>query len=210
MPAALLGGVAVAAQLPQERAVGWDRARAEIAKYRATLDNSGLVEVDARISPRVDAEDLQALCRARTEAVTAARRRGESLLAALPPGDDPITNEKRAAAYRLLGAVASAAGRHGHGAHATSRPPATRSRPTPPTIRTSAKRWSLLDEAVGIAAMRQGEIDNCLVMTKLGPLPVPAARGRPPPRPGGRQGRLRRVRRRWPIASRPTSRCAGC
>ena len=57
---ALCGGLA-AAQVATDRAVGWERARAEIAKYRATLDNSGLVEVDARISPRVDAEDLQAL-----------------------------------------------------------------------------------------------------------------------------------------------------
>ena len=107
----VLFGAAAAAQVAprtmvQDRVVGWDRARAEIAKYRATLDNSGLVEVDARISTRVDAEDLQALCRARTEAVTTARRYGESLLSSLLPGDDPITNEKRATANRLLGAVA--------------------------------------------------------------------------------------------------------
>src|SRR5689334_2570672 len=107
LPALVLGGLVAAAQGPADRAVGWSRAQAEIAKYRTTLDTSGLVDVDALISPRVDAEDLQALCRARTEAVTSARERGEGLLAALPPGDDPITNEKRAAAYRLLGAVAS-------------------------------------------------------------------------------------------------------
>ena len=108
--AVLLCAAIAAAQVATDRAVGWERARAEIAKYRATLDNSGLVEVDARISTRVDAEDLQALCRARTDAVTAARQHGESVLAALPPGDDPITNEKRANAYRHLGAVASAQG----------------------------------------------------------------------------------------------------
>jgi len=105
LAAVAVGGGLAAAQVATDRAVGWERARAEIAKYRATLDNSGLVEVDARISPRVDAQDLQALCRARTEAVTAARQHGESLLAALPAGDDPITNEKRANAYRHLGAV---------------------------------------------------------------------------------------------------------
>ena len=40
------------------RTVNWDRARSEMARYRATVDNSGLVDVDAYISPRVDAEDL--------------------------------------------------------------------------------------------------------------------------------------------------------
>ena len=160
---ALYGGLA-AAQVGTDRAVGWERARAEIAKYRATLDNSGLVEVDARISPRVDAEDLQALCRARTDAVAAARQHGESLLAALPPGDDPITNEKRANAYRQLGAVASA-----QGDMVTARRHFTAARdalaPYAADYPDLAKRWSLFDEAVGVAAMRQGEIDNCLVMT---------------------------------------------
>jgi len=162
--AAIAAGAALAAQMPTERAVGWDRARAEIAKYRATLDNSGLVEVDARISPRVDGQDLQALCRARTEAVSAAREHGESVLAALPAGDDPITNEKRANAYRQLGAVASA-----QGDMVTARRHFTAARDALAAYKADypdlARRWSLFDEAVGVAAMRQGEIDNCLVMT---------------------------------------------
>jgi hypothetical protein len=164
LAALVVGGGLAAAQVATDRAVGWERARAEIAKYRATLDNSGLVEVDARISPRVDAQDLQALCRARTDAVTAARQNGESLLAALPAGDDPITNEKRANAYRHLGAVASA-----QGDMVTARRHFTVARdalvPYAADYPDLAKRWSLFDEAVGIAAMRQGEIDNCLVMT---------------------------------------------
>ena len=161
---AVVCGVVAAAQVAQDRAVSWDRARAEIAKYRTTLDNSGLVEVDARISPRVDAEDLQALCRARTAAVTDGRRHGESLLAALPPGDDPITNERRANAYRHLGAVASA-----QGDMVTARRHFAAARDALAPFKTDypdlARRWSLFDEAEGIAAMRQGEIDNCLVMT---------------------------------------------
>ena len=163
VPLVLLGA-ALAAAPPQDRAVGWERARAELGKYRATLDNSGLVEVDARISPRVDAQDLQALCRARTDAVTAARQNGEAMLAALPPGDDPITNEKRAGAHRYLGAVASA-----QGDMVTARAHFTSARdalaPYAKDYADLAKRWSLYDEAVGVAAMRQGEIDNCLVMT---------------------------------------------
>jgi hypothetical protein len=159
-----LAGIGGLAQLPQERVVSWDRARAELAKYRTTLDNSGLVEVDARISPRVDAQDLQALCRARTEAVTDARRQGESSLAGLAPGDDPITNEKRAAAHRHLGAVASA-----QGDMITARRHFTAARdalaPYVADYPDLARRWSLFDNAVAVAAMRQGEIDNCLVMT---------------------------------------------
>jgi hypothetical protein len=161
---AALAAAIVAVPAAQDRSVSWERARAEIARWRATLDNSGLVEVDARISLRVDAEDLQALCRARTAAVTDARRHGESLLSALPPGDDPITNEKRASAQRYLGAVASA-----QGDMVTARAHFTSARdalaPYAKDYPDLAKRWSLYDEAVGVAAMRQGEIDNCLVMT---------------------------------------------
>jgi hypothetical protein len=161
--AILIGAMLAAAQSP-DRAVGWDRARAEIAKYRATLDNSGLVEVDARISPRVDAQDLQALCRARTEAVADARRTGEGRLRSLPPGNDPITDEGRASAHRYLGAVASAEGdmvaaRRHFTAARDALAPYVKDYPD------LAMRWSLYDAAVGVAAMRQGEIDNCLVMT---------------------------------------------
>ena len=60
-----------------DRAVGWQRAREALSKFRATPDLSGLVEVDARISTRVDTEDLAALCQARKDAVVAVQR-GES------------------------------------------------------------------------------------------------------------------------------------
>jgi hypothetical protein len=67
---------------PPRRSVNWDRARAEVARYRATLDNSGLVDVDAYISPRVDAEDLQALCQARRDAEGVARTAAQNSLLA--------------------------------------------------------------------------------------------------------------------------------
>ena len=44
--AIVAAAVVAVAQTPGERNVSWDRARAEIAKWRATLDNSGLVEVE--------------------------------------------------------------------------------------------------------------------------------------------------------------------
>jgi hypothetical protein len=40
----------IGAQSPAGRSVSWDRARAEVSRFRATIDTSGLVEVDAHIS----------------------------------------------------------------------------------------------------------------------------------------------------------------
>ncbi len=160
----LLAALAAGTLVAQERMTGWQRAQAEIAKYRTTLDTSGLADVDAKISPRVDAQDLQALCRARTEAVGTARRDAERQLAELLPGDDPITNDRRASLQRVLGAVASSEGdmvkarAHFDAARAALAPFAA-------DYADLGRKWSLYDEAVGVAAMRQGEIDNCLVMT---------------------------------------------
>jgi hypothetical protein len=146
-----------------ERAVSWDRARAEIARYRATVDNSGLVDVDAHIAPRVDAEDLQAMCRARQEAIGQARTSAQQALHALPPGRDPITDERRAALYRQLGAVASfegdtaTAGAHFHAASDALAPYVT----DYADLRT---KWIAAEEATAVASLRQGEIENCMVM----------------------------------------------
>lgn len=95
------------AQPGESRAVNWERARAEVSKFRAVADNSGLVEVDARISPRVDREDLPALCDARRDATVGARTSAEQDLQALPIGRDPVTDERRASLFRQLGAIAS-------------------------------------------------------------------------------------------------------
>jgi len=151
------------AQQEQGRAVSWDRARAEIAKYRATLDTSGLVDVDAHISPRVDAEDLDALCRARQDAIGAAVTTLRDAVRALPAGRDPITDEQRATLHRQLGAVASF---QGDMATARQEFEAGREALAPYTkdyadLHTKSRA---LDEAAAIAALRQGEIENCLAM----------------------------------------------
>jgi hypothetical protein len=148
---------------PPQRAVNWDRARAEVARYRATLDTSGLVDVDAYISPRVDAEDLQALCQARRDAVGVARTTTQQSLSALPRGRDPITDERRATLYRQLGAIASF---EGDMATAREQFQAGRDALAPyvesyPDLRA---KWLGLDEATGVAGLRQGEIENCLAM----------------------------------------------
>jgi hypothetical protein len=163
---------------PAGRAVNWDRARAEVARYRTVTDNSGLVDVDAQVSTRVDAEDLEALCLARREAVTQARRLAEDALRSLPVGRDPVTDEQRAALERRLGAVASFTGdmklalRH----FEAGRDALT------PYVKDYADlrmRWLSLEEAAGVASLRQGEIDNCLVAPN-------ADRCLFPLRPGGR------------------------
>jgi ASPIC and UnbV/FG-GAP-like repeat len=151
---------------PQPRAVNWDRARAEVAKYRATLDSSGLVDVDAYISPRVDAEDLQALCQARREAVGVARVTAQRALGALPRGRDPVTDDRRATLYRQLGAIASF---EGDMATAREQFQAGREALAPyaadyPDLRA---KWLGLDQAVGVASLRQGEVENCVAMPNM-------------------------------------------
>jgi hypothetical protein len=145
------------------RAVSWDRARAELTKFRATVDTSGLVDVDAHISPQVDAEDLAALCAARRTAIVTARTAAQQALRALPDGRDPITDERRAALFRQLGAVASFegamvdalkqfdAGREALAPYAEEYP-------------DLAAKWAVLEQAAAVASLRQGEIENCLVM----------------------------------------------
>jgi hypothetical protein len=145
------------------RAVSWDRARAEIARFRATPDTSGLVDVDAHIAPDVDAEDLEALCTARRTAIGAARTSAQQGLRALPDGRDPITDERRAVLYRQLGAVASF---EGDMAEALKQFDAGREAlaPYPKEYPDLAAKWLALEEAAAVASLRQGEIENCLVM----------------------------------------------
>ena len=131
------------------------------------------------------------------------------MLAALPPGDDPITNEQRARADRQLGAVASA-----QGDMITARAHFTSARdalaPYAKDYPDLAARWSLYDEAVGVAAMRQGEIDNCLVMTNSDRCLFPLREGGRHHDIGGRRRGASTCSSSSPIASPPTSRRAGC
>jgi hypothetical protein len=183
-----LAGLAAAVVIAQtagpatDRSVGWARAREALSKFRATPDLSGLVEVDARIPLRVDTEDLAALCRARTEAVAALERAADLSLRDQPPGNDPITDDRRAAAHRLLGVAASFKGdmktaldRFGAARDALA--------PYASDYPDLAERWRVLDEATGIASLRQGEIDNCLVLTGSDRCLFPL-------RPGGRHRML--------------------
>src|SRR6478736_3475769 len=151
-------------QQSTERSVNWERARQAISKYRPVIDNSGLVEVDAQISSSVDAEDLGALCQARKEAIVAARKKGTDALSMIVAGHDPITDEQRANVYRLLASVDSFEGKVNDAAKHFD---AARDALAPylkdyPDL---SKKYAMLVEAAAVEHMRQGEVDNCLVMS---------------------------------------------
>src|SRR3954451_7540265 len=113
LAACLAAGLALAASwsgAAQQQSVAWDKARAEIAKYRTTLDSSGLVEVGANMPPGVKRDDLQALCVARKQSVERARDFARAGLRSLVPGEDPMTAERQGALQRYLGSVASFTG----------------------------------------------------------------------------------------------------
>ena len=152
----------IGAHAQSARSVSWERARSEVARYRAVADNSGLVDVDAMVPPSVDAEDLGALCEARRGAVLRARHAAEQDLAALPPGSDPITDDRRAAIRRRLGAIASFEGQMDEALRqfaeaAVLLAPYSREYPD---LRA---RWLMLEEAAAVASLRRGEIANCIV-----------------------------------------------
>ena len=152
----------VTARAQSSRFVNWERARAEVARYRAVPDNSGLVEVDAMVDPSVNSEDLGALCAARRGAVGRATRAAEQELLALPPGRDPVTDDRRAGAYRQLGAVASFQGDMA----AALRYFADGAEALAPYVDEYADlrtRWFALEEAAAVASLRQGEIANCIL-----------------------------------------------
>ena len=161
---ALLALTVAHGQQSTERSVNWERARQAISKYRPVIDNSGLVKVDAQISASVDAEDLGALCQARKEAIVAARKKGTDALSMIVAGHDPITDEQRANVYRLLASVDSFEGKVNDAAKNFD---AARDALAPylkdyPDL---SKKYAMLVEAAAVEHMRQGEVDNCLVMS---------------------------------------------
>jgi FG-GAP-like repeat/ASPIC and UnbV len=138
--------------------VGWAKAGAAFTRFRPVVDLSGLVEVDSELPVSVDAEDLEDLCRARKEAVASARRKAQAGLRELGDWSDPVADERKAALHHTLASVEAfegdmaAAGRQlERGRDALAGYPALR------------PRFLGLEEALGVADMRRGEIDNCLV-----------------------------------------------
>jgi hypothetical protein len=146
----------------QQQSVAWDRARAEIAKYRTTLDSSGLVEVGAHMPPGVKRDDLQALCAARQQAIVRARDFADSGLKALLPGDDPMTAERQSGFERYLGSVASFTGETDLAARhfGAGRDAILKMLPDAPGLE---RVYLPLLLSLAVSNMRQGETANCLV-----------------------------------------------
>jgi hypothetical protein len=145
-----------------QRAVNWNRALETVGKYRTVVDVSGLVEVDAQIPQGVDAEDLQALCDARRQAVVRARQAGEQELASFGNGRDPITDARRADLERYLGSVAI----FGGDVEAALRHFERGRQALAPYLEEYADlrpKANALAEAIGITHLRRGETENCLV-----------------------------------------------
>ncbi len=145
------------------RAVVWSRAEeASSGAYRTITDGSGLVEVDGEWPQEVDHNDLRAVCRAKDEAIRRARVRAEQDLRALGTDDDPTTAGRRSRVMFRLGSIATfkgdldeaivqlTKGRDALGQFAAEFPD------------TVAPRLAI-EEALGTAHMRRGEVQNCML-----------------------------------------------
>jgi hypothetical protein len=153
------------AQQPRaKRGVSWERAREAAGKYRTVLDNSGLVEIDNSLPPNVDAEDLPALCQARERAIEIARAAGATNLSAIGTEQDPVSNERRATAERYLAAISTYVGDvDGAILHFTSARDAIV--PWVADYPDLKPRLLGLMESLGVAHLRRGEVQNCLIMS---------------------------------------------
>jgi hypothetical protein len=179
------GAWAVAGEAPLEpskSSSSWARVRDALDRYRAVVDTSGFVEVAEAPRPP-DPEDLVALCEAQREGVVLARQRAEAELRMIAGWEDPVTVEKRAELHRVLGSVASFEGRMDAAATEFDR---GREALASSLAEYPDLRPQFLDllEAAGVASMRQGEVDNCMVNSS-------ADRCLFPLRPGGYHGRPR-------------------
>src|SRR5260221_12891368 len=170
VPAALVAAAALTAfagwaapPSPTEsaQAINWARARDINARYRTVVDTSGLVEI-AGASRVVDPTDLAGLCTARQEVVALAGGKTEIELGELGEWRDRISDEKRSALLRLLGVAASFDGDMDTAARqfAAARDLLAAQVEEYPDLRP---RLLALEETLGVAHMRRGEIDNCLM-----------------------------------------------
>jgi FG-GAP-like repeat/ASPIC and UnbV len=159
---ALLSGAAANAADARAQAFGWDKARDPNARYREVLDLGGLAEIGFQIPASLDPEDLAAVCQARKQGMASAGERAQSSLNRLGDWSDPVTDAERARLHRALASVAAFSGdidaavRNLEGARQALAPHV----PSYPDLLPS---FTGLQQALGVAYMRQAEVQNCLV-----------------------------------------------
>ena len=142
---------------------GWDKARdATSRRYREVLDLSGLAAIGFQIPANLDPADLEAVCQTRRQGMLSAGQQAQSSLKRLGDWRDPITDAERARLHRALASVAAFSGDIDT---AVQNLEAARQDLVPhvesyPDLQPS---FLGLQEALGVAYMRQAEIQNCLV-----------------------------------------------
>ncbi len=148
----------------EKRVVIWSRAsEAAAGLYRTITDGSGLVEVDSEVPPELDSNDLDAVCRAKDEAIRRATIRSQPGSRQAGLGDDPTSAEQVAMAEFRLGAIATYAGQMDD---AVTHLQKARDALAPfvddvPSVR---RPFLTIVESLGAAHLRRGEITNCLTM----------------------------------------------
>jgi ASPIC and UnbV/FG-GAP-like repeat len=176
---AVSGGIAVTGAAEKvRRTLNWDKVRDASSGYREVVDLAGLAQVGIELPVAENAEDLAALCEARREGMVSARSQAEDALKRLGDWSDPMTDEQRVDLWRALASIAGFAGDiEGAVRHLQAARDLLASRVgEDPKLRP---RLLGVEEALAVADLRQGEVDNCMVNSS-------ADRCLFPVRPGGR------------------------
>jgi hypothetical protein len=140
----------------------WDKTRDAGSRYREVVDLGGLAEIGFQIPASLNPEDLDAICQSRRQGMLSAGDRARSALDGLGDWRDPVMDEERARLHRALASVAAFSGdidsavRDLEAAHQALAPYVE----SYPNLLPS---FTGLEEALGVAHMRQAEMQNCLV-----------------------------------------------
>jgi VCBS repeat protein/ASPIC/UnbV protein len=154
--------VPVVATSSSAQTFGWDKARDPNVRYREVLDLGGLAEIGFQIPASLDPQDLDAVCRTRKQGMVSAGERAQSSLDRLGEWSDPVTDAERARLHRALASVAAFSGdidtavTNLEGARKALAPHVEGY----PDLLPS---FTGLQQALGVAYMRQAEVQNCLV-----------------------------------------------
>jgi hypothetical protein len=141
---------------------GWDKARDKTARHREVIDLGGLAEIGFQIPPTLDPQDLDAVCRTRRDGMVSAGERARSELQKLGDWHDPVTDAERARLHRALASVGAFSGDIDG---AVTNLEAARQALTPhvESYPDLLPAFTGLQQALGVAQMRQAEVQNCLV-----------------------------------------------